>query len=151
VHDMILHLPKGYDTPLGDGGAGLSGGQKQRLGLARAMYDDPALLVLDEPNSNLDDVGEQALVQAVLDMRRRGKTVVLITHRTSIIGATNKLLLLRDGTAQAFGPTDQVLAALQETNQKAQAQAQAQAQARQAQLQAQAQAAAAATTEQGSK
>lgn len=147
VHDMILHLPKGYDTPLGDGGAGLSGGQKQRLGLARAMYGDPALLVLDEPNSNLDDVGEQALVQAVLDMRRRGKTVVLITHRTSIIGATNKLLMLRDGVAQAFGPTDQVLAALQDANQKA---AQAQAQARQAQLQAQA-AAAAATTEQGSK
>lgn len=148
VHDMILHLPKGYDTPLGDGGAGLSGGQKQRLGLARAMYGDPALLVLDEPNSNLDDVGEQALVQAVLDMRRRGKTVVLITHRTSIIGATNKLLMLRDGVAQAFGPTDQVLAALQDANQKA-AQAQAQAQARQAQLQAQA--GAAATTEQGSK
>ena len=146
VHDMILHLPKGYDTPLGDGGAGLSGGQKQRLGLARAMYGDPALLVLDEPNSNLDDVGEQALVQAVLDMRRRGKTVVLITHRTSIIGATNKLLMLRDGVAQAFGPTDQVLAALQESNQKAQAQAQAQQQAR-----LQAQAAAAATTEQGSK
>ncbi|WP_312515925.1 type I secretion system permease/ATPase [Massilia sp.] len=155
VHDMILHLPKGYDTPLGDGGAGLSGGQKQRLGLARAMYDDPALLVLDEPNSNLDDVGEQALVHAVLDMRRRGKTVVLITHRTSIIGATNKLLMLRDGVAQLFGPTDQVLAAIQEQNQKAQAQAQAQQQAaqqaRQAQLQAQNAAAAPATTEQGSK
>lgn len=155
VHDMILHLPKGYDTPLGDGGAGLSGGQKQRLGLARAMYDDPALLVLDEPNSNLDDVGEQALVQAVLDIRRRGKTVVLITHRTSIIGATNKLLMLRDGVAQLFGPTDQVLAAIQEQNQKAQAQAQAQQQAaqqaRQAQLQAQSAAAAPATTEQGIK
>lgn len=153
VHDMILHLPKGYDTPLGDGGAGLSGGQKQRLGLARAMYDDPALLVLDEPNSNLDEVGEQALVQAVLDMRRRGKTVVLITHRTSIIGATNKLLLLRDGVAQAFGPTEQVLAAIQEANQKAQAQAQAQQQAQQQarQAQLQAQAAAAAATEQGSK
>ncbi|MDN4035480.1 type I secretion system permease/ATPase [Massilia sp. YIM B02443] len=155
VHDMILHLPKGYDTPLGDGGAGLSGGQKQRLGLARAMYGDPALMVLDEPNSNLDEVGEHALVQAVLDMRRRGRTVVLITHRTSIIGATNKLLLLRDGVAQAFGPTEQVMAALQEANQKAQAQAQAQQQAaqqaRQAQLQAQAAASMAATTEQGSK
>ena len=149
VHDMILHLPKGYDTPLGDGGAGLSGGQKQRLGLARAMYGDPALLVLDEPNSNLDDIGEQALVQAVIDMRRRGRTVVLITHRTSIISATNKLLLLRDGVAQAFGPTDQVMAALQEVNQKAQAQQQAAQQAHQAQLQAQA--AAAATTEEGNK
>ena len=153
VHDMILHLPKGYDTPLGDGGAGLSGGQKQRLGLARAMYGDPALLVLDEPNSNLDDIGEQALVQAVIDMRRRGRTVVLITHRTSIISATNKLLLLRDGVAQAFGPTDQVMAALQEVNQKAQAQQQAQQQAAQQahQAQLQAQAAAAVTTEEGNK
>ncbi len=119
VHDMILHLPAGYDTPLGDGGAGLSGGQKQRLGLARAMYGDPALLVLDEPNSNLDDVGEQALVKAVMDLRQRGKTIVLITHRTTILGATNKLLLLRDGAAQAFGPTNDVLAALQEANKKA--------------------------------
>jgi ATP-binding cassette subfamily C exporter for protease/lipase len=151
VHDMILHLPKGYDTPLGDGGAGLSGGQKQRLGLARAMYGDPALVVLDEPNSNLDELGEQALVQAVLDLRRRGKTIVLITHRTSIIGATNKLLLLRDGVGQAFGPTNDVLAAIQEANQKALAQQQAaQQQAAQAQAQAQA-AAAAAATEQGNK
>ncbi|NEX60901.1 type I secretion system permease/ATPase [Noviherbaspirillum galbum] len=119
VHDMILHFPKGYDTLLGDGGAGLSGGQKQRLGLARAMYGDPALVVLDEPNSNLDDQGEQALVQAVLDMRRRGKTVVLITHRTSIIGATNKLLLLREGVSQVFGPTEQVLQALSQASQQA--------------------------------
>jgi ATP-binding cassette, subfamily C, bacterial exporter for protease/lipase len=152
VHDMILHLPKGYDTPLGDGGAGLSGGQKQRLGLARAMYGDPALIVLDEPNSNLDEIGEQALVQAVLDLRRRGKTIVLITHRTSIIGATSKLLVMRDGVGQMFGPTDQVLSALQEANQKAQAQQQA---AQQAAQQARAQAvqpqgaAVATTTEQG--
>ena len=118
VHDMVLHMPKGYDTLLGDGGAGLSGGQKQRLGLARAMYGDPALLVLDEPNSNLDDVGEAALIKAVHDMRLRGKTVVLITHRTSAIAATTKLLLLRDGIAAMFGPTNQVLAALNEQNQK---------------------------------
>jgi len=119
VHDMILHLPTGYDTPLGDGGAGLSGGQKQRLGLARAMYGDPALLVLDEPNSNLDDVGEQALVRAIADMRQRGKTIVLITHRPTILSATNKLLMMRDGTSQMFGPTNEVLAALQEANKKA--------------------------------
>ncbi|MEH6436537.1 type I secretion system permease/ATPase [Massilia sp. DD77] len=127
VHDMILHLPKGYDTPLGDGGAGLSGGQKQRLGLARAMYDDPALLVLDEPNSNLDDAGEQALVNAVVDLRKRGKTIILITHRPSVLGATNKLLMMRDGSVQAFGPTQQVLAALQEASKKALEAAQQQA------------------------
>jgi ATP-binding cassette subfamily C exporter for protease/lipase len=112
VHDMILHFPEGYDTQLGDGGAGLSGGQKQRIGLARAMYGDPSLIVLDEPNSNLDDAGEQALVAAVNDLRQRGKTIILITHRTSIIGATTKLLLMRDGAVHMFGPTGQVLAAL---------------------------------------
>lgn len=119
VHDMILHMPAGYDTPLGDGGAGLSGGQKQRLGLARAMYGDPSLLVLDEPNSNLDDVGEQALVRAIADMRQRRKTIVLITHRPTILSATNKLLMMRDGSAQMFGPTNEVLAALQDANKKA--------------------------------
>lgn len=125
VHDMILHLPNGYDTVLGDGGAGLSGGQKQRLGLARAMYGDPSLIVLDEPNSNLDDVGEIALAQAVRELRERGRTVVLITHRTSLIGVTTKLLLLREGTSQLFGPTAQVMAALQNIGQKAQQEQQA--------------------------
>jgi ATP-binding cassette subfamily C exporter for protease/lipase len=130
VHDLILHFPQGYDTMLGDGGAGLSGGQKQRLGLARAMYGDPSIIVLDEPNSNLDDVGEAALLQGILDLRQRGKTIVLITHRTSIIGATTKLLVLRDGVAAMFGPTADVIAALnQHTQQAAQAQQQAQQQA----------------------
>jgi ATP-binding cassette subfamily C exporter for protease/lipase len=133
VHDMILHMADGYDTRLGDGGAGLSGGQKQRIALARAMYGDPSLLVLDEPNSNLDDVGEHSLVQAVLDLRRRGKTIVLITHRTSAIGATNKLLVMRDGMGQLFGPTDQVLVAMAEANKKAMQAAQAQAPAPQPQ------------------
>ena len=109
VHDMILRLPMGYDTVLGDAGAGLAGGQKQRLGLARAMYDDPALIVLDEPNSNLDDVGEKALIAAIADLQRRGKTIVMITHRTSVIGITSKLLLLRDGHAHMMGPTADVL------------------------------------------
>lgn len=113
VHEMILQLARGYDTLLGDGGAGLSGGQRQRIGLARALYGDPALLVLDEPNASLDDVGEQALVAAIAGLRQRGKTVVLITHRTSVIGVTNKLLLLREGVAELFGSTAQVLAALQ--------------------------------------
>jgi len=122
IHDMILHLPKGYDTVLGDGGAGLAGGQKQRLGLARAMYGDPSLIVLDEPNSNLDELGEQALVAAINDLRQRDKTIVLITHRTSIIGITTKLLFLRDGTVQMFGPTNTVLQEL--AKQRAQVQQQ---------------------------
>ena len=119
VHDMILHFPEGYDTRLGDGGAGLSGGQKQRLGLARAMYGDPSLIVLDEPNSNLDEAGEAALTAAVNDLRQRGKTIILITHRPSAIGITTKLLLMREGAVHMFGPTDKVLAALQEANTKA--------------------------------
>lgn len=120
VHEMILNMPEGYDTLLGDGGAGLSGGQKQRLGLARTMYDDPSLIVLDEPNSNLDDVGEQALLAALTDLRKRGKTIVLITHRTSIISVTSKLLLLQDGAAKLFGPTNQVIEALNKQQQQAQ-------------------------------
>lgn len=113
VHDMILRLPQGYDTLIGDRGAGLSGGQKQRLGLARALYGSPALIVLDEPNSNLDETGEAALKQAIDGLHVAGKTVVLITHRTSIIAATTKLLLLVEGQLRLFGPTSQVLAALQ--------------------------------------
>jgi ATP-binding cassette subfamily C exporter for protease/lipase len=142
---MILKFPEGYDTKLGDGGAGLSGGQKQRIGLARAMYGDPSLIVLDEPNSNLDDVGEQALLTAVLDLRQRGKTIVMISHRPGVVNVTTKLLLMRDGAVHMFGPTQQVLAALQEAaKQAADAQAAAQAKVDAAQAavkQAQAQAA----------
>jgi len=142
VHDMILRMPEGYDTRLGDGGAGLSGGQKQRLGLARAMYGDPAMLVLDEPNSNLDEAGEAALVQALRDLRERGKTIVLITHRTSVIGITSKLLLMRDGQVEAFGPTAKVLEAVNQANQKQQQQhAEKVAQLRAAQIAAEAAAA----------
>ncbi|AQV96491.1 type I secretion system permease/ATPase [Cupriavidus necator] len=112
VHEMILRFPQGYETPIGDGGAGLSGGQKQRIGLARALYGSPALVVLDEPNSNLDDTGEQALARAINLLREAGKTVVLVTHRTSSIAVTTKLLLLIDGQLRMFGPTQQVLAAM---------------------------------------
>jgi ATP-binding cassette subfamily C exporter for protease/lipase len=156
VHEMILQFPEGYDTKLGDGGAGLSGGQKQRIGLARAMYGDPALLVLDEPNSNLDEIGEQALLNAVMDLRQRGKTIVMITHRPNVINVTTKLLLMRDGTVNMFGPTPQVMNALQEAGKKAmeaQAQAQAQAAAMRATQAAhgQANAQAAATTGEGTR
>jgi ATP-binding cassette subfamily C exporter for protease/lipase len=113
VHEMILRLPQGYDTLVGDRGAGLSGGQKQRIGLARALYGDPSFIVLDEPNSNLDETGEAALKQAIERLQTAGKTVVLITHRTSIIAATTKLLLLVEGQLRMYGPTAHVLAALQ--------------------------------------
>lgn len=112
VHELILHFPNGYDTVIGNSGAGLSGGQKQRIGLARALYGDPSLIVLDEPNSNLDDAGELALNQAVSILRQRNKTVVLITHRTNLLAMTTKLLLLVNGKVSAFGPTNQVLQAL---------------------------------------
>ena len=112
LHDMILRFPKGYDTPIGEAGALLSGGQRQRIGLARAIYGNPALIVLDEPNANLDDAGEAALVKTVQSMKAKGKTVVLITHRPGILGVADRLLLLLDGRIQAEGPRDAVLAAL---------------------------------------
>jgi ATP-binding cassette subfamily C exporter for protease/lipase len=125
VHDMILRFPKGYDTSIGEAGGILSGGQRQRIALARALYKSPALLVLDEPNSNLDDLGEAALVNAVLTMKQQGSTVVLITHRTSVLRAVDRLMLLRDGQIQLFGPRDEVLAAITKANQEQLAQAQA--------------------------
>lgn len=112
IHEMVLNFPRGYDTPLGVGGLGLSGGQKQRIGLARALYGRPTLVVLDEPNSNLDDAGEAALVRAVGALKAAGSTVVLVTHRPSILGVVDKLLFLKEGVQQLFGPRDQVLKAL---------------------------------------
>ncbi|CAI0979574.1 Type I secretion system ATP-binding protein PrsD [Serratia entomophila] len=121
VHELILRFPHGYDSLIGNGGAGLSGGQKQRIGLARALYGDPALVVLDEPNSNLDDAGEKALNQAIQFLQQRNKTVILITHRTNLLSMTNKLLLLTNGVVNAFGPTQQVLTALANAQKQQQA------------------------------
>jgi ATP-binding cassette subfamily C exporter for protease/lipase len=120
VHEMILRFPKGYDTPIGPAGSFLSGGQRQRIALARAIYGDPVLIVLDEPNSNLDDIGEQALVRAVMDLKARGSTVIVMTHRTSIVGVVDKLMVLRDGTLQHYGPRNDVLATLAKAAQAAQ-------------------------------
>lgn len=112
IHEMILHFPKGYDTLLGNGGLGLSGGQKQRVGLARALYGKPALVVLDEPNSNLDEAGEAALLQALRQLKADGSTVVLVTHRPSVLGVVDKLLFIKDGIQQLYGPRDQVMKTL---------------------------------------
>jgi ATP-binding cassette subfamily C exporter for protease/lipase len=111
VHSLILQMPEGYDTRLGDGGAGLSGGQKQRIGLARALYGLPALIVLDEPNANLDEAGEQALLQAIGQLKQLKRTLILITHKPNVLTLTDQLLILREGQLQAYGPTAKVLAA----------------------------------------
>ncbi|MFO2463451.1 type I secretion system permease/ATPase [Pseudomonas sp. 15FMM2] len=112
VHDLILRLPQGYDTVLGDDGSGLSGGQKQRVALARALYGGPRLIVLDEPNSNLDTVGEAALASAIMQMKAQGSSVILVTHRSSALAQADKLLVLNEGRLQAFGPSQEVLKAL---------------------------------------
>ncbi|EBV5086390.1 type I secretion system permease/ATPase [Salmonella enterica subsp. enterica serovar Ball] len=109
VHELILSFPNGYDTLIGDGGIKLSGGQTQRIGLARALYGDPSIIILDEPNASLDDAGEKALNQAIKSLQQKNKTVVLITHRANLLSTTNKILLLVDGTVQAFGPAPQIL------------------------------------------
>lgn len=115
LHDMILRFPKGYDTPIGEAGHLLSGGQRQRIALARAVYGEPCLIVLDEPNANLDDAGEQALMQAIRELKAKGKTIVLITHRPNALGVADRIVLLADGRIQAQGPRDEVLASILKT------------------------------------
>ncbi len=113
VHEMILRLPNGYGTLLGPGGAALSAGQRQRVALARALYGAPRLVVLDEPNASLDEAGEAALASAMLELKSRGVTVVVVTHRRSVLSVVDKLLCLRDGAVVAYGPRDAVLQALE--------------------------------------
>ncbi|TXN14717.1 type I secretion system permease/ATPase [Methylobacterium sp. WL122] len=109
VHELVLRLPEGYDTQIGEAGAGLSAGQRQRIGLARALYGDPFLVILDEPNANLDIEGENALTQAILRVRRRGGICIVVAHRPSALAAVDLILMMADGRAQAFGPKDEVL------------------------------------------
>ncbi len=119
VHEMILRLPEGYDTVIGATGGALSGGQRQRIGLARAIYGNPKLIVLDEPNSNLDDQGEAALAVALQNLQETGATVFIITHRASVLSQVQKLMVMRDGTLAMFGPRDQVLAELNKASRAA--------------------------------
>ena len=112
VHDLILRQPDGYDTVIGGAGGVLSGGQRQRIGLARAIYGSPKLLVLDEPNSNLDDQGERELVTSIGRIKEQGCTVIIISHRTLVLSSVDKVLVLKEGSAVSFGPRDQVLGML---------------------------------------
>lgn len=110
VHELILSLPAGYDTLIGEGGHQLSGGQKQRIGLARALYNDPCYIILDEPNSNLDAAGEAAVTSAIADAKEHNQTVVVVAHRPSALQVCDKVLFMREGVQLAFGPRDEVLA-----------------------------------------
>jgi PrtD family type I secretion system ABC transporter len=112
AHDLILRLPKGYDTQIGEGGAALSGGTRQRVGLARALYGDPRLIILDEPNANLDDEGDRALHKAIGEMKKAGRTVVVVTHKPQMLSTVDKILVMSFGLTLAFGPRDAVLQSL---------------------------------------
>ena len=119
LHDFILALPEGYDSPVGRDGAMLSGGQRQRIALARAIYGNPTFVVLDEPNSSLDEQGDAALASAITQLKSRGTTFVIMTHRTSVLAVADKMLVLAEGQTKLFGPRDEVLQALSEAAAKA--------------------------------
>jgi len=119
THDLILRMPKGYDSQIGEGGAYLSGGQRQRVALARAFYGSPRLVVLDEPNANLDDVGEDALCRAILEMKSRGATIFLITHRPGVVRVADQIVVMANGRIDLYGDRQSVKAALLERGQAA--------------------------------
>ncbi|WP_249159490.1 type I secretion system permease/ATPase [Bradyrhizobium tropiciagri] len=112
VHEMIVRLPNGYDTEVGEGGAILSGGFRQRIGLARAVYCNPSFVVLDEPSSNLDSEGDAALADCIIQLKKRGATVVIVSHRPATIGLVDKILVLREGAAEMFGPRVEIMSRL---------------------------------------
>jgi ABC-type protease/lipase transport system fused ATPase/permease subunit len=113
AHELILTLPQGYDTQIGEHGARLSPGQRQRVALARALYGDPRLVVLDEPNSNLDGLGEAALAHALGRLRQEGVTSIVVTHRPALIAHVDKILVLEAGRVQQFGPAGEVMRMMQ--------------------------------------
>ena len=116
VHEMILHLPNGYDTQVGEGGAVLSGGYRQRIALARAVFGSPSLVILDEPSSNLDAEGDQALTECVVQLTKQGTTVLIISHRPTTLATVDKVLILRDGAVEIFGERAEVIAKLNRPN-----------------------------------
>jgi len=121
---LILSLPDGYETTIAGVGGALSGGQRQRIGLARALYGEPKLLVLDEPNSNLDDQGEKALVEAITNIASQGTTVIVITHRTNTLAKVDKILVMQNGSPLHYGLRDEVIEKLSAvTQQRTKAQA----------------------------
>jgi ATP-binding cassette subfamily C protein EexD len=122
IHNMVLNLPEGYDSNIVGNGNSLSAGQRQRLGLARALYGNPQVILLDEPNSNLDQAGDQALINTLASLKQQGRTVIVITHRSNVLSQADKILLLVNGEIALYGPRDQVMTSLQQSAAKAQAQ-----------------------------
>jgi len=117
VHELVLQMPQGYDTRVGEGGVVLSGGQRKRIGLARALYDNPKLVVLDEPDSNLDDEGEKALLESWKNLKEAGTTLIVVSHKPSLLASVDKVLVLKEGQAAMFGDRDQIFKTLMQQRQ----------------------------------